>query len=151
MLYRRCPRTPGPGILNLKAALGPKPGKVNQQYRHTKVNQHVLADEVPNNTNKNQIPSLGSHLSNHVQSVVSPQYKHQWKCAMRRSSQFAAWRDPNQDQSIYYNFYIYDSHSFCINRIQASNARHLLLLRSKTTISIQYAILRSIVVKFILK
>ena len=38
---------------NLKAALGPKPGKVNQQYRHTKVNQHVRADEVPKNTESN--------------------------------------------------------------------------------------------------
>ena len=46
---------------NLKAALGPKPGKVDQQYRHTKVNQHVLAEEVPKNTNKNQIPSLRVH------------------------------------------------------------------------------------------
>ena len=42
---------------NLKAALGPKPCKVNQQYRHTNVNQHVLAEEVPDNTDKNQIPS----------------------------------------------------------------------------------------------
>ena len=61
---------------NLKAALGPKPCQVNQQYRHTNVNQHMLAEEVPNNTNKNQIPSLRSQLSNHVQSVASPQYKH---------------------------------------------------------------------------
>ena len=37
---------------NLKAALGPKPCKVNQQYRHTNVNQHVLAEEVPKNTKK---------------------------------------------------------------------------------------------------
>ena len=43
------------------------PGKVNQQYPHTKVNQHMLAEEVPNNTNKNQIPSLRSQLSNIVQ------------------------------------------------------------------------------------
>ena len=43
---------------NLKAALGPKPCKVNQQYQHKNVNQHVLAEEVPKNTNKNQIPSL---------------------------------------------------------------------------------------------
>ena len=35
---------------NLKAALRPKPCKVNQQYRHTNVNQHVLAEEVPENT-----------------------------------------------------------------------------------------------------
>ena len=62
---------------NLKAALGPKPCKVNQQYRHTNVIQHVLAEEVPNNTTKNQIPSLRSQLSNHIQSVASPQYKHQ--------------------------------------------------------------------------
>jgi len=55
---------------NLKAALGPKPCKVNQQDRHTKVKQHVLAEEVPNNINKNQIPSLRSQLSNHVQSVA---------------------------------------------------------------------------------
>ena len=54
------------------------PGKVNQQYPHTKVNQHdVLAEEVPKNTNKNQIPSLRGQLSNHVQSVASRQYKHQ--------------------------------------------------------------------------
>ena len=53
------------------------PGKVNQQYPHTKVNQHVLAEEVPKNTNKNQIPSLRNQLSNHVQFVASPQYKHQ--------------------------------------------------------------------------
>ena len=94
------------------------PGKVNQQYPHTKVNQHVLAEEVPKNTNKNQIPSLRNQLSNHVQSVASPQYKHQWKCAMRRRSSLISaflWnyiqprssticclkRHPNQDQSIY--------------------------------------------------
>ena len=53
------------------------PGKVNQQYPHTKVNQHVLTEKVPKNTNKNQIPSLRNQLSNHVQSVASPQYKHQ--------------------------------------------------------------------------
>ena len=41
---------------NLKTALGPKPCKVNQQYRHTNVNQHVLAEEVSKNTNKNQFP-----------------------------------------------------------------------------------------------
>ena len=79
---------------NLKAALGPKPCKVNQQYRHTNVNQHVLAEEVPNNTNKNQIPSLRnlrSQLSNHVQSVASPQYEHQLKCAWRRSSLIGAF------------------------------------------------------------
>ena len=64
---------------NLKAALGPKPCKVNQhqQYRQKNVNKYVLAEEVPKNTNKNQIPSLRSQLSNHVQSVASPQYKHQ--------------------------------------------------------------------------
>ena len=62
---------------NLKAALGPKPCKVNQQYRHTNVNQHVLAEEVPNNTDRNHISSLRSQLSNHVQSVASPQYKNQ--------------------------------------------------------------------------
>ena len=28
----------------------------NQQYRHKNVNQHVLAEEVPKNTNKTQIP-----------------------------------------------------------------------------------------------
>ena len=93
---------------NPKAALGPKPCKVNQQYRHKKGNQHVLAEEVPKSTNKNQIPSLRSLLSNHVQSVASPQYKHQLKRTWRRSSlisaflkfisnqgqaQFAAWRD----------------------------------------------------------
>jgi hypothetical protein len=33
---------------NLKTALGPKPCKVNQQYQHTNVNQHVLAEEIPN-------------------------------------------------------------------------------------------------------
>ena len=37
---------------NLKAALGPKPCKVNQQYRQKNVNQHVLAEEVPKNTNE---------------------------------------------------------------------------------------------------
>ena len=41
---------------NLKAAFGPKPCKVNQQYRHKNVNQHVLAEEVSENTNKNQFP-----------------------------------------------------------------------------------------------
>ena len=90
VIYRRCPRTPGPGIWSSTWT------KTRQKYRHTKVNQHVLADEVPKNTNKNQIPSLRSQLSNHVQSVASPQYKHQWKCAMRRSSlisAFAAWKD----------------------------------------------------------
>ena len=79
---------------NLKSALGPKPCKVNQQYRDTNVNQHVLAEEVPNNTNKNQIPSLRnlrSQLSNHVQSVASPQYEHQLKCAWRRSSLIGAF------------------------------------------------------------
>jgi len=76
---------------NLKATLGPKAGKVNQQYRHTKVNQRMLAEEVPKNTNKNQIPSLRSQLSNHVQSVASPQYKHQLKCAWRRSSLIRAF------------------------------------------------------------
>ena len=40
---------------NLKAALGPKPCKVNQQYQHTTVNQHVLAEEVSNNANKNHV------------------------------------------------------------------------------------------------
>ena len=141
---------------NLKSALGPKPCKVNQQYRHTNVNQHMFAEEVPDNTNKNQIPSLRNQLSNHVQSVTSPQYKHQLKRDWRRSSLISVFfwnyiqprssticclkRHPNQDQSIYYFFYIYDSHSFCINRMQASNTWHFLSLRSKTTISIQFAI-----------
>ena len=49
----------------------------NQQYRHKNVNQHVLAEEVPKNTNKTQIPWLRSQLSNHVQSVATLQYKHQ--------------------------------------------------------------------------
>ena len=49
---------------NLKAALGPRLCKVNQQDQHTNVNQHVLAEEVPNNPNKNQTSS------NHVQSVA---------------------------------------------------------------------------------
>ena len=86
---------------NLKAALGPKPCKVNQQYRHTNVNQHMRAEEVPNNTNKNQIPSLRSQLPNHVQSVASPQYKHQLKCAWRRSSLISAffWFISNQGQA----------------------------------------------------
>ena len=57
---------------NLKAALGPKPCKVNQPYQHTTVNQHVLAEEVSYNANKNQISSLKNQLSNHVQSVASP-------------------------------------------------------------------------------
>ena len=61
---------------NLEATLGTKSGKVNQQYRHTKVNQRVLDEKVPKENNKNQIPSLRSQLSNHVQSVASPQYKH---------------------------------------------------------------------------
>ena len=43
---------------NLKAPLGPKPCNINQQYQHTNVNQHVPAEEVPNNTEKNQISSL---------------------------------------------------------------------------------------------
>ena len=76
---------------NLKAALGPKPCKVHQHYRHTNLNQHMLAEEVPNNTNKNRIPALRSQLSNHVQSVASPQYKHQLKCAWRRSSVISAF------------------------------------------------------------
>ena len=77
------------------------PGKVHQQYRHTNVNQHVLAEEVPKNTNKNQIPSLRSQLSNHVQSVASPHYKHQLKCAWRRSSLISAffWFISNQGQA----------------------------------------------------
>ena len=95
---------------NLKAALGPKPCKANQQHQHTKVKQHVLAEEVPNNINRNQ-------LSNHVQSVTSPQYKHQLKRDWRRSSLISVFfwnyiqprssticclkRHPNQDQSIY--------------------------------------------------
>ena len=40
---------------NIKAAFGSKPCKVNQQYRHVNVNQHMLTEEVPNNTNKNQL------------------------------------------------------------------------------------------------
>ena len=51
---------------NLKAALGPKPCKVNQQDQHTNVNQHVLAAKLPNYPNKNQISSLRNRLSNHV-------------------------------------------------------------------------------------
>ena len=46
----------------------------------------MLAKEVPNNTSENQIPSLRSQLSNHVQSVASPQYKHQLK--MRLAKKF---------------------------------------------------------------
>ena len=77
----------------------------------------MLAKEVPNNTSENQIPSLRSQLSNHVQSVASPQYKHQLKCAWRRSSLISAFlwmyiqprssticclkRHTNQDQSTY--------------------------------------------------
>ena len=76
----------------------------------------MLAEEVPNNTNKNQIPSLRSQLSNHVQSVASPQYKHQLKYAWRRSSLISAFFSlyptkvkhnllpkglPNQDQGTY--------------------------------------------------
>ena len=111
---------------NLKAALGPKPCKVNQQYRHTNVNQHVLTEAVPNIANKNQTSSLRSQLSNHVQSVASPQYKHQLTCAGRRSSLISAFlwnyiqprssticcwkRRPNQNQSIYYLFFTYMIH-----------------------------------------
>ena len=73
---------------NLKAALRPKPCKVNQQYQHKNVNQHVLAEEVPKNTNKNQTPSLRSHLSNHVKPVALP---HQLKNAWRRSSLISAF------------------------------------------------------------
>jgi len=76
---------------NLKAALGPKPCKVNQQHQHTKVNQHVLAEEIPNNINKNKILSLRSQLSNHVQSGAPPQYKHQLKRAWRKSSLISAF------------------------------------------------------------
>ena len=76
----------------------------------------MLAEEVPNNTNKNQIPSLRSQLSNHVQSVASPQYKHQLTYAWRRSSLISAFFSlyptkvkhnllpkglPNQDQGTY--------------------------------------------------
>ena len=135
---------------NLKAALGPKPCKVNQQYRHTNVNQQVLAEEVPKNTNKDQIPSLRSQLSNHVKSVASPQYKHQLKCAWRRSSlisaffkfisnqgqaQFAAQGAPESGPKYLYTkkLFIYDSHSFCINRTQASNTWHLLLFHHVTS------------------
>ena len=110
LLYSRGPRTPGPA--NLKAALGPKPCKFNQQYQHANVNQinMMLAEEVPNKTKKNQNSSLRSQVSNHVQSAASPRYKNQWGSAWRRSSllsgfflvysisnqgqaQFAAWRD----------------------------------------------------------
>ena len=48
---------------NLKAALGTKPCKVNQKYQHTNVNQHVLAEEVPNNPNKNQVSSLKKSIA----------------------------------------------------------------------------------------
>ena len=48
---------------NLKAALGPKPCKVNQKYQHTKVNQHVLAEEAPNNPNKKQVSSLKKSIA----------------------------------------------------------------------------------------
>ena len=51
----------------------------------------MLPEENPNNTDKNQIPSLRSQVSNHVQSVASPQYKHQLKCAGRRSSLISAF------------------------------------------------------------
>ena len=52
----------------------------------------MLAKEVPiYNTKKNQISSLGSQLSNHVQSVASPQCKNQWKCAWWRSSLISAF------------------------------------------------------------
>ena len=119
---------------NLKAALGPKPCKANQQHQHTKVKQHVLAEEVPNNINKNQILSLRSQLSNHVQSVAPPQYKHQLKCVWRRNFLISAFlwnyiqprwsticclkRHPNQDQSIYILKTLHIvSHSFCSNLI----------------------------------
>ena len=119
---------------DLKAALGPKPCKANQQHQHTKVKQHVLAEEVPNNINKNQILSLRSQLSNHVQSVAPPQYKHRLKCVWRRNFLISAFlwnyiqprssticclkRHPNQDQSIYILKALHIvSHSFCSNLI----------------------------------
>ena len=42
---------------------------------------------------------------------------------------------------IYIYIYVHVSHSFCISRIQASNAWSLLLLGSKTTISIQFLLI----------
>ena len=89
MLYRRCPRTPGPGIW--KRHLDQNHVKLIMKYRHTNVNQHVLAEKVPKNTNKNQIASLRSQLSNHVQSVALPRYKNQWGRAWRRSSLISAF------------------------------------------------------------
>ena len=58
---------------NLEATLGTKPGKVNQQYRHTKVNQHVLAEKVPKTPtgSKDQVSSLRNILSKNVQSLAS--------------------------------------------------------------------------------
>ena len=77
---------------NLKAALGPKPFQVNQQYRHTNVNQHVLAEEVPDITNKTQTSSLRSQLSNHVQSAASPQSAGLLACLIGRCcSCFCSW------------------------------------------------------------
>ena len=60
---------------NLKATLGPKPCRINQRYRHTNVNQHVFAEEVPNNINKKESNSLlRNQLSDHIQPIGSPQY-----------------------------------------------------------------------------
>ena len=143
---------------NLKAALGPKPCKVNQQYRHTNVNQHVLAEEVPENTNEsNSFTKKSIVQSCQICSVAPIQTSIKKRlAAWRRTSLISAFlwnyiqprssticcrkRHPNQDQSIYSKLYINDSQSFCINRIQASNTWQLLLLRSKATISIQFAI-----------
>ena len=61
---------------NLKAGLGPKPCKVNQQYQHKNVNPHVLAEEVSKNTNKNQFPKevnfpIMSNLQRHPDTKIN--------------------------------------------------------------------------------
>ena len=59
---------------NLKAALGPKLCKVNQQDQHANVKQHVLAEKVPKTPtgSKDQVSSLRNILSKYVQSLASP-------------------------------------------------------------------------------
>ena len=53
LLYGRCPRTQGPGIR--KQHLDQNHAKLINSIDIKKGNQHVLAEEVPKSTNKNQI------------------------------------------------------------------------------------------------
>ena len=101
---------------NLKAALGPKPCKVNQQYRQKNVNQHVLAEEVPKNTNEsNSFTKKSIVQSCPICSVAPIQTSIKKNLAKKfpdkrffkvyiqpRSSTICCLkRHPNQDQSIY--------------------------------------------------